>query len=104
MADLPRFLDSAWQEVIEAANHHEDLAEGLGHQLYDEVEETLRRIMEFPLAGTPWDHTRLPRTIRRMPLRRLSYSLFYVVEPELVVMAFAHLRRRPGYWVDRLSE
>ena len=34
---------------------------------------------------------------------RFPYAVIYVEEPDYVlVLAFAHFKRRPGYWVDRL--
>ncbi len=66
--------------------------------------EALDRIGEAPLAGSPLAHREVKREIRRVPLRRFPFSLFYILEPRLVVVAFAHLKRRPGYWVERLGE
>jgi plasmid stabilization system protein ParE len=34
---------------------------------------------------------------------RFPYAVIYVEEPDhILVLAFAHFKRRPGYWVDRL--
>lgn len=34
---------------------------------------------------------------------RFPYAVIYVDEPDRVlVLAFAHFKRRPGYWIDRL--
>lgn len=34
---------------------------------------------------------------------RFPYAVIYVEEPDhLLILAFAHFKRRPGYWVDRL--
>jgi len=36
-------------------------------------------------------------------LRKFPYSMFYIVEREVVVIvAVAHHKRRPGYWILRL--
>jgi len=32
------------------------------------------------------------------------YSAVYILEPRLVVIALAHVRRRQGYWAKRLAE
>ena len=43
------------------------------------------------------------KTTRRHFDRRFPYAVIYVEEPDYVlVLAFAHFNRRPGYWVDRL--
>ncbi len=42
--------------------------------------------------------------VRRKLLMRFPYELYYVAEPDrLRVLAVAHQRRRPGYWMDRLK-
>ena len=42
--------------------------------------------------------------VRCKLLRRFPYELYYVVERHLLrVLAVAHQKRRPGYWMDRLK-
>jgi len=69
-----------------------------------EAEAAFVRIDETPFTGAPWSQRRLPDGVRRMFLRSFPYSAIYILEPRLVIVAVAHLRRRPGYWVKRLSE
>ena len=34
---------------------------------------------------------------------RFPYAVIYVDEPDhVLILAFAHFKRRPGYWLDRL--
>ena len=41
-------------------------------------------------------------TFRRKLLRRFPFQLIYeVTAEEVLLVAVAHLRRRPGYWRDR---
>lgn len=41
--------------------------------------------------------------LRQVRLRQFPYRLVYmVVSDEIVIVAVAHERRRPGYWQDRL--
>jgi hypothetical protein len=77
---------------------------GLGERFLFEVEAAFARIDEKPLTGPPWKHRRLPEGVRRMFLRSFPRSAVYIVEPRIVVVALVHARRRPGYWVERLSE
>jgi hypothetical protein len=38
-------------------------------------------------------------------LRRFPFGLLYAIETErIVIVAVAHLKRRPGYWKDRIEE
>ena len=44
------------------------------------------------------------RSVRKWALRRYPFCLFYVVvEARAVILAVAHVRRRPGYWRSRLE-
>ena len=104
MADAPGFLEEAWSEVVEAATWYEGRIEGLGDSLYAETDHALERIAVGPDVGAPWHHPRVEREVRRIPLRSFPYTLYYVVDPGVVVVAFAHDRRRPGYWTRRLEE
>jgi len=40
---------------------------------------------------------------RRYFAGRFPYAVIYVDEPDRVLgLGFAHFKRRPGYWIDRL--
>jgi hypothetical protein len=57
--------------------------------------------MPVPLLSMP-DEAGI-RGVKRLPLRRFPYAVVVRAEAsELVVIAFAHTSRRPGYWRDRL--
>jgi hypothetical protein len=100
---VAEILLAASVEMAEAAGWYDERVDGLGQRFLLEAEVTFARIDEKPLTGSPWTHRRLPEGVRRMFLRSFPYSVVYIVEPRVVVVAVAHLRRRPGYWVQRLS-
>lgn len=53
----------------------------------------------FPGSGAP-----LGRRARRFPLHPFPYDLIYhPIDGDIFVIAFAHHRRRPGYWSSRLQ-
>lgn len=71
----------------------EAAAGGVGHEL-DAVIETLA---SNPRLGAPY----LEGT-RRILLRRYPFSIMFRKTPESTeVIAVAHTRRRPGYWLSR---
>ena len=76
----------------------------LVQRLGAKAEAVFARIDKRPLTGAPWRHRRLPEGVRRRFLRSFPYSAVYILEPRLVVVALAHVRRRPGYWAKRLAE
>ena len=41
-------------------------------------------------------------SVRRRPIHHFPYSVLYRPNTdEIVIVAVAHRRRRPGYWLDR---
>jgi len=57
------------------------------------------RIADHPEIGKPFGR----RGARRFLVRRFPYSVFYRIEgDEIIVYAFSHHKRRPGYWLSRL--
>jgi len=68
----------------------------LGLAFIVEFERALELLCAYPRLGAPW------RNMRRFPLRRFPYSIiYYVTGEELRVIALAHHRRKPGYWIGR---
>ena len=93
------FHEDANAEVIEAAHYYEGRTSGLGQMFLLDIEAAIEQIRSnpegFELIGTE---------VRHKLLRRFPYSLMYAIEPDrLRVVAVAHQRRRPGYWLHRLS-
>jgi mRNA-degrading endonuclease RelE of RelBE toxin-antitoxin system len=42
--------------------------------------------------------------VRKARLRTFKYNVIYVIDDtEVVIVAVAHYRRRPGYWHSRLA-
>jgi toxin ParE1/3/4 len=101
---VAEILRAASAEMTEAAEWYGERVDGLGERFLLETEAVFARIDETPLTGSPWAHRHLPDGVRRMFLRSFPYSVVYIVQPRLIVVAVAHLRRRPGYWAKRLSE
>jgi plasmid stabilization system protein ParE len=94
-----RFLRIAEIELDEAINWYESQAPGLGDTFLIEVLSAVDRISLYPDAWHPLDED-----VRRCRLSRFPYGLIYSVEKgDILVLAVAHLHRRPDYWRDRLK-
>ena len=92
-----RFLLEAEDEMNEAASFYESQVSGLGGRFLDEIKECVERILERPRIGR-----RLRGELRRLLVTRFPYSVVYATEDETaIIVAVAHQRRRPGYWVGR---
>jgi len=89
----------AVEEIDHEVDYYESISPGLGVELEDEVDAALEMIVSVPEVGAPWKH----RTDRRVfVLSRFPFTLPYqIVRSEIVVLAFAHTRKRPGYWARR---
>ena len=86
-------------ELVDAATWYERQRAGLGARLVAAVDEALQKIAERPDAFARW---RDDRHYRLCVLRPFPYVIFFVEESVTVrVVAIAHGRRRPGYWLAR---
>lgn len=96
------FLPEAEAEYIEAVRFYEEQQAKLGESLIHEFERAVLLIIECPEA---WRLVH-PSGIRRIGLLRFPYSVFFRVLSDGVVQitALAHHRRRPGYWLTRVSQ
>ncbi|HJX10027.1 MAG TPA: type II toxin-antitoxin system RelE/ParE family toxin [Candidatus Binatia bacterium] len=93
-----RFLTPAQRELEDAVAWYNRQAAGLGQELLDELDRAVRRAVAFPVA-----YPEIESGIRRCRLARFPYGLIYGVDGEtLVVVAVAHLHRRPRYWIGRI--
>lgn len=85
-------------EVTEAARYYELQVEDLGVSFLEELDAALDRIIAHPKASPL-----VGRDVRRAVLRRFPYSVFYAIESDRIwIIAVAHQKRRPNYWLDRL--
>lgn len=94
-----RIIGPASDEVTEAVRWYETRRPGLGSELYDAVTATIEGIERQPKIGTAV--YRDPQT-RRVLVMRFPYQIVYRLDQnEIVVVAIAHLKRRPRYWKHR---
>ncbi len=92
------FHPEAEAEFNTAIDWYEDRTPGLGLDFADEVQAAVQRAQAFPYA---WQV--LEDDIRRTLVHRYPYGVLYAAEPDrLYIVAVMHLRRRPGYWRNRL--
>jgi plasmid stabilization system protein ParE len=93
------FLPEAEAEYLEAIRFYQDQQNRLGALLIEDFERTVNLIIQKP------DTWRMVHQsgIRRIGLSHFPYSVFYRNSAgRIVITAFAHHRRRPGYWLSRV--
>ena len=94
-----RSSEPASEELAEAVRWYESRRAGLGTEFFDAVAATLSLIETNPEIGTTLSAE--GRT-RRALLTRFPYQVVYRLRPaEIVIVAIAHLKRRPDYWRAR---
>ncbi len=95
---LPVVLTAAAEDDLdEAAQWYENRSVGLGANLVTKVRDTLFRIRDNPELY-PVVH----RDIRRAPVRRFPYGVFYRPKSDRVeVVGVFHDRRDPSVWKAR---
>jgi toxin ParE1/3/4 len=98
-----RFHGEARIEFIAASEWYEEERPGLGDEFVDEVGKGLEAIAAHPDAWPAAARQRRKVAARRFIVPRFPYVLVYAVRSgEIVVLAVAHAKRKPGYWRKRL--
>ena len=92
-------LEEADSEFAAAVAYYDSQEAGLGQRFEDEIDKTVLWLAEHPHV------CQLRRGIyRRMNLQIFPYYIPYIVrESTLWVVAIAHSRRRPEYWIRRTT-
>lgn len=92
------FTELALIELSEACQFYEQEFSGLGERFEQEVKRAIKRMIQYPQA---WQKER--GDIRKCLLHKFPYKILYSLESDhLLILAIAHLHRKPDYWVDRL--
>jgi len=93
------FHPAAQAEFLESVGFYESKVPGLGGALIGEFEALAALIDDSPKA---WPIALQP-DIRRAPLQRFPLSILYrETSGGFLVLAIAHSRRRPQYWLGRV--
>ena len=97
-----RLLDLAKREAHAAARWYERQQTGLGRRFLQTLHTALLRIEQqptfFPHLETVPDEV----PIRRAITKRFPYLVIYEMRAdEILVLAVAHAKRRPNYWMRR---
>ena len=95
-----RIVKPAQNEIDDAVSWYDSQSAGLGTRFLDELDRSIRRIVSYPFSCLE-----IEPNIRRCLLTRFPYGIIYGIDSNtIIVIAVAHLHRKPRYWVDRLSD
>ena len=92
-------------ELRSAALWYDERRPGLGDEFITEVSATLDRIGRVQESYPAWPRTRAAGPlIRKATIQRFPYLIaFEKHEQHVLVLAVAHAKRRPLYWLTRTS-
>jgi toxin ParE1/3/4 len=91
---------AAAREVTEAHRYYNEVSAELGDAFVRELSAVFERAQRLPDSGRAWRRSDPGRRVYL--LRRFPYVVIARVLPrELRVVAVAHQRRKPGYWLER---
>ncbi len=93
-----RFLVEAASEAEQALSYYlQQGGEPLGARFLAQIDTALDLIAQHPEIGSQTSHG-----LRQLRLKRFPFSVVYGVRDEdLIIIAIAHHRRKPGYWSQR---
>ncbi len=94
-----RISEPASDEFTEAVRWYDARRPGLGGEFFAAVAGTISIIETNPEIGMKIS---IDGQTRRALVPRFPYQVVYRLRPtEMVIVAIAHLKRRPGYWKNR---
>lgn len=100
-----RLSAEAIDELVEAAAWYRARRRGLESEFLAEVDRVLPLIGTSPAAFPRLLDLPADLVVRRALLPRFPYALVFMDLGEHVrILAVAHAKRRPGYWLDRVSD
>lgn len=98
-----RVSREAATEFEEAVFWYEQEEVGLGRRLIDAFEQAIRLLEEPNPSLVPVSHKTAEAGASQLILRRFPFSLITIEKDRtIIVVAFAHHSRKPGYWRRRI--
>ncbi len=89
--------DEAKQELREVAAYYRAKSPRLERAFLSEFQQACNDLRRFPLS-----RPRGTAGTRKSVLRSFPYNIIYLLQPmRIVIIAVAHQKRRPGYWLER---
>ena len=83
-------------QAFHARDWYESQLDGLGHRFVDQLDLAIQKAHQ-----NPQHYQAVHREIRRVLLRRFPYAVFFVAEPErVVILAILHQYEDPAKWSE----
>lgn len=99
-----RIHSKATTELLDAAKWYETQQAYLGEDFLAAIEAAVQGVLNWPQAAPVFPGWSDEPVVRSKSVRVFPYRvLYYVTDASIVILAYAHQRRRPGYWQHRLD-
>ena len=92
-----RFHPEARQDFREAIRWYRSRSPSVAAEFRETVSDVIRRVVKAPQRWPKYLHG-----TRRFVLHRFPFSIIYLDDDVLSIVAVAHSKRKPGYWKARL--
>jgi toxin ParE1/3/4 len=94
-----RYVEEAREEFLHEVEYFTTVSPRLGSRFDQAVQKAEALAAEFADAGFPYQFG-----TRRVFPGKFKFSIVYLIrEDEIIVLAVAPFRRKPGYWRARVS-
>lgn len=104
MTFIKREHPEARAELREAAFWYDDQQLYLGDDFHDAIEVTIQRVLDWPQAAPVFPGWCELPVVRSASVNVFPYRvIYYRTDTSVVIVAYAHSRRKPGYWLHRLD-
>jgi toxin ParE1/3/4 len=102
MSKPVRLSRQAREEVLEAARRYGEQRAELRIEFLAAVDEALERVLRYAAHLGPPPGIDPALGVKRVFMKRFPYSLYFIELPtRFRILALAHARRRPQYWLGR---
>ncbi|MBC8412066.1 MAG: type II toxin-antitoxin system RelE/ParE family toxin [Chlorobium sp.] len=94
------FDTDARSEFLSSVEYYEECRAGLGRRFREVVELAVNSV-----ANNPFRYRVLHKSFRRCLIPKFPHAIIFSIEPDFIlVIAVAHVKRKPGYWNDRIEK
>ena len=92
-----RYHEAAREEFFHEIHYFTAISRRLGERFDKAIQAAEVLVAGFPDLGSPYKHG-----ARRVFSKKFKFPLVYVAdENEILILAVASFRRKPGYWKSR---
>lgn len=94
-----RYVEEAREEFLHEVEYFATVSPRLGKRFDEAVQKAEALAADFADAGFPYKYG-----TRRLFPGKFKFSIVYVIRnDEVVILAVAPFRRKPGYWRSRIN-